>query len=94
MDKVEIIRSLIETQVGLMEIFQSQKINQKGQNKIQKVQNDVTNPPVITPEQHHQHSLSKILQDSPEESPEYHLNNNNIKKLIHKYLNTVKRSNK
>ena len=37
MDKVEIIRSLIETQVGFMEIFQSQKINQKGQNKIQKV---------------------------------------------------------
>ena len=43
LEKDDIIRSLIETQTGLMEILKSQKTNQKSQNEIQKVQNVSTN---------------------------------------------------
>ena len=50
LEKDEIIRSLIETQTGLMEILKSQQTNQKSQNEIQKVQNVITNHPVIFPE--------------------------------------------
>ena len=50
LEKDDIIRSLIETQTGLMEILKSQKTNQKSQNEIQKVQNVSTNHPVIFPE--------------------------------------------
>ena len=48
--KDEIIRSLIETQTSVVKILKSQKINQKLQNEIQKVQNGTTNRPVIFPE--------------------------------------------
>ena len=48
--KDEIIRSLIETQTSVVKILKSQKINQKLQNEIQKVQNGTTNRAVIFPE--------------------------------------------
>ena len=48
--KDQIIRSLIETQTSVVKILKSQKINQKLQNEIQKVQNGTTNRPVIFPE--------------------------------------------
>ena len=95
LEKDEIIRSLIETQTGLMEILKSQKINE-----IQKVQNLSTNHLVIFPERRHQHHSPSInLQDSPDKSREYHTNchhqqdvNNNVTKIIHKHHNTVKNS--
>ena len=50
LEKDEIIRSLIETQTGLMEILKSQKTNHKSQSEIQKVQNMSTDHTVILPE--------------------------------------------
>ena len=43
MEKDEIKRFLIETQHDLMKMLKSQKLNQKVQNEIQKVQNVITN---------------------------------------------------
>ena len=70
LEKDEIVRSLIETQTGLMEILKSQKINE-----IQKVQNSSTNHPVLFPERRHQHHSASInLQDRLDKSQEYHKN--------------------
>ena len=75
LEKDEIISSLMETQTGRMEILKSQKLNHKLQNKIQKVQNAITNNPVIFPERlKEHHSLSINLQDSPEKSRENRTN--------------------
>ena len=87
LEKDDIIRSLIETQTGLMEILKSQKTNQKSQNEIQKVQNVSTNYSVIFPEGRQQHhSPSTNLQDCPGKSGEYHITGHhqqNGKKLQH-----------
>ena len=73
--KDEIIRSLIETQTGLMEILKSQKTNQKSQNETQKVQNVSTTHTVILLERSQQHHSPSInLQDSPDKIREYHIN--------------------
>ena len=70
LEKDEIIRFLIETQAGLIEILKSPKIIE-----IQKVQNSSTNHPLTFPEQRHQHHSPSInLQDSPAKSGEYHTN--------------------
>ena len=73
--KDEIIRYLIETQTGLMEILKFQETNQKSQNEIQKVQNVSTNHWVIFPERCQQHHSPSInLQDGPDKSREHHIN--------------------
>ena len=67
LEKDEIIISLIETQTGLIEILNFQKINE-----IQKVQNSSTNHPVLFPERRHQHHSPLInLQDSPDKNREH-----------------------